>query len=1859
MWKPQPFTIGTRLSAPRSPGSSTMDISERFSHYLPQVTPMSPARGAATWVPDAGSLVRSISKITLSREVDGAVLVEGAVADAPQLLAKTGNCNNNNSRGLRHIGPQSPDLPSDWSVRDPIMMFGSAEDPQMAKMADHTCRTPPPATGHAQLQPLRDQWPLLQEASTNQSCAVGGAPSLLEFNKKVDELEMWMRAQEEPPPLGVLLDENLDKMQISRKILDLKQEQIHYCHLQETVNKLAQQLERPGRPDSRTAQARCKHLNRMWLRLQTSLHEHEQSLQLALEAASLRHQADAILRAMEEKSRCAEERSRDDGLRDQDVRDIAGQIMMLDVAISQVSNLHPLLSSRALLRQVKERWAQLRKTSRSFASSRDAGDPLPPGQSSVGNHERGLPGAEDGQTAEGPRGPISSRRPTDSKRSQTNHKPQNGHQTQGPPETPELRHLLRELGRTSQWLQDVEGMLSEPTAMRSPEPIRKDLKKVSLLEKEARSRESALQSLRGTAKRWSVTEEMGEKVQEMEERCQVLQDALRRRVSDLRDTLVLSEFMKVVQLEEERKKEPMSSHGAPQSDPNIPPTDRTETFSPLEELQEAVEMLNDAVKERAQALAATREVEALASRVSALSQMMAAASEKLHDVQSQLEAAEKVLMTVRRETQLQDLRSMIHQQQRLEADISGTIQVEVKALEEQREKLQGLCPVRSLSVSRSIDGALREWTNLQSLVHMNKARLQKTTHMRAFLLRYLSLISWTEATRDQVLSGRPRGLSAAQRADLERTMHGKLKAFEALAGIGWKLIGEDHHLMQMVQERLEEVQGLLISWRYWKQQRIGGDQMAKMKTKGAADNLDEEKDMGPRALEEFECPEDEDPAPQPVPRGPKLRRYRRGALSPLLFQRPSCGPPAEGLRTAEEGRRKCPKGPLWLEPKNLPTRSVSPEPQEEVLVSTYFNTKEETQTTYQSLTVPRVSRTICSSVRNSSFPTCEPSPKIKSNVFFRSLLRKERAQRHTIQGIMRLCSDQEPNTQDMSKYWTSTWPPKLERDFSISGKNIVRETYVNYVKNPLSKDINAECGSGSKKLGQKNLHSNQHTVPSSCPRLAIGRVPTLPISKEPHIVKKIQDVVTVISANDSCNAQYLYSEQKTELSANEMEKEDTQWSGSRSWLEDITSSSGYCRQNIHGYGRTTASERESWELEDFIDNFEIDRLSPLVLSHIEAAWDPQEKAMNSPNSLGAASLNCDVSDSQCQTGGATTLLSPTLQEIEGTSTTCSSILHEMGGTFTTSSLVLQENGGTSATSSSVLQETGGTCMTSSSVLQETRGTSITSFSVFQEMRGISTISSSVLQETEGTSTTSVHVFQEKGGTSIHSSSVLEETGGTSTTSFPVLQENAGTSSVFLRNEDGVVDQYCVKTHYPDAQQSSLCSSYCVFHTLEDHHDLGNPYIPIETPHDKEIFTKTSLLAEVLHPDIEFLENDDEELEGIWNNAKKVPAMCPARASHHIVAKEMVGGGLPPGKHDSRREPYGQVVMRTEPNMLVATFTLPSSTMRSTQLATEKTPNTWRANSQASIRPPSNWCPEGMRKSRPNGQTPLPETVEKASMFRVTRKLDFYLMEGPLERKPVLQVGGRKAFNRTWGTFYAVLVRRTLCFYHDHRNPTKSSASASPIHLTGAVCTPESSCTERDHCFRLLLMDGSEYRFRVPTLESLHQWVTALRHSSGMDASLLRDTALASEMTPRIMSGSLMSDLCPCIPAQATDIVQEIKPPFWKMTDKVAAEASKLNYHHVSGRFTGSENDGTAPDNNPAARKRSQSLSSVLYPKVMSTLATEDPSRPSAALYIEEPLIPRVRCHSFAAAQGPLLNRRKTDFKSQNKSVIRKFFYKNE
>ncbi|XP_028324482.1 uncharacterized protein mymx isoform X2 [Gouania willdenowi] len=219
-----------------------------------------------------------------------------------------------------------------------------------------------------QLSHLREQWQSLKQMAANQTKALGGAKNLQEFNKKADKLETWIKEkQEEGQSLVNVLEENVDKMQLTKKMLDLKQDEQLHRNLHEEINSLALKLEKQGKTDGKNISSRRKHINKMWLKVQSHLKNYHENLHLALEVSSFYQQADDILIAMNsmKKTSCASKELDTYG----DIRDIASKVMMLDVSVSQVSHLHPALAAGVTQKQkeVKDCWALLQKVYREDA----------------------------------------------------------------------------------------------------------------------------------------------------------------------------------------------------------------------------------------------------------------------------------------------------------------------------------------------------------------------------------------------------------------------------------------------------------------------------------------------------------------------------------------------------------------------------------------------------------------------------------------------------------------------------------------------------------------------------------------------------------------------------------------------------------------------------------------------------------------------------------------------------------------------------------------------------------------------------------------------------------------------------------------------------------------------------------------------------------------------------------------------------------------------------------------------------------------------------------------------------------------------------------------------------------------------------------------------------------------------------------------------------------------------------------------------------------------------------------------------------------------------------------------------------
>ncbi|NXQ19858.1 SPTB2 protein, partial [Peucedramus taeniatus] len=454
--------------------------------------------------------------------------------------------------------------------------------------------------------------------------------------------------------------------------------------------------------------------------------------------------------------------------------------------------------------------------------------------------------------------------------------------------------------------------------------------------------------------------------------------------------------------------------------------------------------------------------------------------------------------------------------------------------------------------------------------------------------------------------------------------------------------------------------------------------------------------------------------------------------------------------------------------------------------------------------------------------------------------------------------------------------------------------------------------------------------------------------------------------------------------------------------------------------------------------------------------------------------------------------------------------------------------------------------------------------------------------------------------------------------------------------------------------------------------------------------------EVCHPAHRQFEEEEEELQAIWDGAQEQRAQSSpggSFASHQTGSR---AGSLPSPSATAG----GPLILSSANNVLVAKFTLPTTAQLLHSPSGEKSPGVVHSGSgsrsglgvspyvedlvsAAPLDAPSAWY------QRRHGQE------ERESSKVLPGKMEFQMMEGTLERKHVLQTGGRKASCRAWGLFHAVLMRQTLCFYQDRRDSLKSSVVALPLNLSGAVCTPDAEYTKKTNCFRLHLQDGSEYLLRAPTQPLMNEWVSKLQQNSGFpEVDYFQAAAQRVEGTGGTGSFSKVSRpgtshlrghhqvtttksqeivVLPC----ASTLLQrplgsQDGPVDGTVTAAENAQGTVNKEQQWSSRASPELWDNICPEDDyglVSNKGRSYSFTSATYQKIaplaMPKELAEAGSSYSVTLYIGEQVsaVPRPRCHSFVARTGSPRDTRgeKTTSppRTKNKSVFKKFFGKKE
>ncbi|XP_049687045.1 uncharacterized protein LOC126051620 isoform X5 [Accipiter gentilis] len=1843
-----------------------------------------------------------------------------------------------------------------------------------------------------QLLALWDQWQLLKQTAACQSKTLGGLRSLQDFNRKAERLEAWIRHKEEKPSLAALLQESPDKVQLTRRILDLKQEEQQFQSLHKELNSLAQKLEKQGKSESRSISARRKHLNKMWLRLQGNLKEHQEALHLALEVAAFLQQADTLLRAIHAKQRSvcgAGKPGEGEPCRDRDVRDIASQVMMLDVTVSQLLSLQPSLAARVTPkhRDVKESWAQLQQVLRMekappLAGSSPVGEAMarsaePRGDDSscgAGGKEaedkwtRG-PGsmvpkdvprkmAENRMEEESSPGSPAAGQPPhsgDSKRRETEaewgtqqpeaqlqdvcqavntvclHKdsmcprvplcpvgyvespeaaqmqrePLDSSSStravlleepapEGPPGSPQVEAMLRELGelwedlqrkhqengavlreidkalrlvgeldRAERWLQAVAGSLSEPATMRSPAELRCDLEEMGQLERQLLLCGLKLQALREEAVGEPPAEhdgarKMQRKVEMVEEKLAHVQAALRRRAADLRDSLVLSEFLQDLQEEEAQSQQGPAAPGSGccGSQGSFPllsaqasqPLSSKDMSCPLGELQEAVEVLNDAVKERERVMEVAAETESLERLVAEVSPCLETLRCRAEALARDTAQAESGFTTVKSEKDLQGLQALLSQQQELECVVSDTLQRKLEELERAAARLQELCPARLCPISQEVQGTLWAWAGLQELLQETRARMQQASRLRHFFKDYLAMISWTEDTRARIFSESPTGHSLLETPceELERRIEGKLKEFEALAASGQQLVSEEHYLSATIKERLEELQSMLgwvlVRWRAQRRQRdLGSKQEDRRDPKGPSG-------MSPTSQEQHAlCAQ-----PQLESNHSPVEFTPCSLLKPMPRSEPrqpagvAISPPASPLSDAPSGVEQS-----WGKPSSSTPHGVGP-PEESVSWD------------------PADTSTLL-------LPPWGPSGLAGTVNLILSIGKK--GEKKKVQPV----GGSERPGEEVLQTLPATKPPGC-KTFWKRCQGLLGNTWgsLKRKRKPPHQLVEEAQVEVRKTSGVKQLPAVTHRPPAPSSRTT-ATSHTLPKAGVGSLFDSLQQRERARAEQARLlTLQGIMGASSLQPAPEEHHGPSNTWPQKCSWMK--------------GGPAAAAAGAPLGELLLYVRN-------PLV-QDIDAECGvasrdrlPGPKPMSPHLSLGSVlslELPQDTVVLGCHRGAAVLQ-----EEVEGQEQRQDWGMRPweptgMHGAGWQEEVVVDghspqgpgEGLGTSPNS-----ERGTWFKEVSFNPSYSQQRAHRAGEEHWSPRHPSSAGEDLLdfRPSRPSHVGVLHKWVSWEGDEL--AAQLGQDGSPGTTGrarhHRATRLELGPSPASIPGRAGAVPgtahiQQPAGSGQPARSPASPAAptQLSVFEWA-----LGSPqpHSPVSGP------------GKVCHPAHRQFEEEEEELQAIWDGAgeQQVPSLPAGSCAHQMGSG--AGSLLSPDATAAR-----PLILSSANNVLVAKFTLPTAARLLHSPLGEKSPGVGYSGggspsrhgvsprveelvSAASLDSP------GALDRRRHGEE------ERKGSKAPPGKMEFQMMEGTLERKHVLQTGGRKASCRAWGLFHAVLMRQTLCFYQDRRDSLKSSVVALPLNLSGAVCTPDAEYMKKTNCFRLQLRDGSEYLLRAPSQPLMNEWVSKLQQNSGFPevdyfqaaAHRVEGTSGAGGFSKVPSPGSsylqghhqvttTKSQEIVVLPCSNAQLQQPLGSQDGPANESVAVAEDVRGARHReqqwSPRGVPGLWDNSCPDDNyglVANKRRSYSFTSATYQKItpvaMPKELVEAGSSYSVTLYIGEqaPAVPRARCHSFVARLGSpqdmLGEKTPSPPQPKNKSVFKKFFGKKE
>uniref|UniRef100_A0A3B3CHA5 PH domain-containing protein n=1 Tax=Oryzias melastigma TaxID=30732 RepID=A0A3B3CHA5_ORYME len=1288
--------------------------------------------------------------------------------------------------------------------------------------------------------------------------------------------------------------------------------------------------------------------------------------------------------------------------------------------------------------------------------------------------------------------------------------------------------VLQALGSLDAWLESVELSMKESALAGDPETMSLAERESCLLEREVAARSLELSELRREVDslhghNHPHARRLPERMDEVEKKYHRVLAALTQQSSELQDTRMLTEFLERVELEESQ--EPSGGgfslaqplHSDVSSAPTLFELQRNSSVEPLiealgnpvEELREAVEMLNDTVRKRSQSQSHDQAIQELMSKHASLAvrvEECLCCSKELR-----LDILEKETdMAMQCEPDHCGLEALQEKQDHLET-AHGVISEEAREVENQASQLKELCPERVHMLDAKIRATLQAWTELGKSVTENQTRLQEFSQLQDFFRSYLAMISWTEDTRSCIFSDTAMHLGKDGHkplaAELDSQIQQKFEEFDVLAVTGKTLLDKEHHLAQMVRERMEELRSMLgwisVHWRAQKQQWFHKSSRKKL----LQDNIYSEATMG-SPLAESSDPEVEalrtfqncdnntraEPASEPQHTVEHERLSEDGyeimngigakADSPktnVVVLKESSSQQAVNLILSFGGSGD--SQVQVLDPP-LQTDPEAEEPFELVhRVSTYLHVKDSSLAVtpvYESITLPcqkscstpPVSPTLLQSPLSQSSAAPQPTstvlhPLMGSGSIFSSLKRmskkrkrKRDARRHTIQRIMGV---EEP-TDGMHHYEcetltydTRTWPLKESRRPKASLKS--SDGAEAYMKNPLLIDIDSESITPyAVSAGPSAAQARTH-----CRFLSLGSVLSFDLPKDVTLIPSIQDIITIAPQESKRDGAELnpHSHKPTVLSSFKQ----------RPPSPDITPS--------EGLQPSTPSKDESQDL-----------------TGGELSQSPFTQ--------------CDAAE----------------QEWKKMSSDAKSDLDEGHQSSRPSHLNIYVNHPLSTAAVTSKHE----CLSVHTRIRDLNGHlyhKCTRSKCDQEQTACLQVNQASLMKLNLKSAASVSVRQDS-----------VDSGISSVSSFKLGVDVASADS----RPKGVVGKLL------SLEVGALdCSQ-----TRENH--AASPGPP---PKAAEVE------REPVHLNHQEFEEEEEELEDIWNQTPNYRQSICSDIMYRPNQEDSAGADQvtaalccsPPAQKQTLL--YRDLVTASAPDLLVAELKLPShipdllgkpedhppplakgdrrswaafpvgEPASKTSVTTNETaPDPVKlpdvGDSQRYVyhyreeeeeeqveeftgcsKDPLLSAGSALTGSDGASQEEKPHSVASTGgrCFILSGKPDPPSMEGTLERKHRLQPGGKKAASRGWNSYHAVLYSHTMCFFQDRKDTLRSSACGLPLNLMGAECSPASDYTKKPNCFRLRFHDGSEYLFSTSSHFMMKKWVMRIQASTGQDGSL--------------------------------------------------------------------------------------------------------------------------------------------------------------